>query len=803
MLVSFNWLKDFVDIDLSPGELGKILTMAGLELEGLEPVGEPISNIVVGKILAIEPHPGADRLSVCKVDSGSEKLSVVCGATNMKEGDKVPLALPGAMLPGGSIKKTKIRGVESTGMLLAEDELGLTDDHSGIMILNRDLPQGADLYDCLPLEDWVLDLSITPNRPDWASVLGIAREVAAITKKQLKVPEIEFQEKGPPIEELCSLDIKDDQGCPRYSAGIIRGVKIGPSPFWMRYRLHLCGIRSINNIVDVTNYILLELGQPLHSFDLQRVRDHKIIVRRAEQGERFTTLDGETRTLGSETLMICDGKRAVALAGIMGGLNSEIFEGTEDVLLESAFFDPVTIRRGSKRLGLSTEASYRFERGTDIDGVITAQKRALSLMEALAGGEIARGILDNYPSPYRPEPIPLRVERTNRILGTKISCQDMQGYLQDLGMTVEKADEDELKVFPPSFRVDVSREADLIEEVARLEGYENIPVTYPSIRPNDEKELPELVLRDRIRGIMKGAGFSEIITYSFISPESADILEAAEDSELRSFVKIINPLTVDQSVMRTSLVPGMLSTVRTNVFHDEKSLRLFEWGKIFIGRKGEPQPLEKTMLAAVISGAVKEKTWYDNERLSDYYDIKGAAEALLEDLGIEDVSFRRQARFPGYDENDSAAICSGDKVIGKIGKVSYNALKAYEIEKEPVLLFEIDIPALMEYMPDKVTFRPFARFPAVYRDLSIIVGREVEGAAILDIIRNAGKTLVESVKIFDVYQGKNLDPSKKALAFRVCYRSERGTLDGSEVNSLHEKIIEEIRKETGGTLKEG
>ncbi|MBW2217813.1 MAG: phenylalanine--tRNA ligase subunit beta, partial [Deltaproteobacteria bacterium] len=483
----------------------------------------------------------------------------------------------------------------------------------------------------------------------------------------------------------------------------------------------MSGIRSINNIVDVTNYVLMEMGQPLHAFDYNRLRENRIEVRRAKEGETFSTLDGESRTLNSEVLMICDGERPVALAGIMGGLNSEIFEGTKDVLLESAFFDPVTIRRGSKRLGLSTEASYRFERGADIEGVKTALNRAMSLISDLAGGRVASGIIDNYPETYCPPEIKLRVDKTNRVLGTTLSKDIISGHLKALEMDVRDVDENELTIKPPSFRVDIAREADLIEEVARLFGYENIPVTYPSIRPDRVGEAPELVLRDQIRSIMVGLGFTEIITYSFISPDSADILGAEEKSPLRSFVHLLNPLTVDQSVMRTSLIPGILSTVSNNVSHDEKDLKLFEWGKVFFQREDDQQPDEKIFLTAVMTGLYKQKTWYGEERSVDFFDIKGAVEALLKGLALEEITFQNAAGMQGYDpELISSVYCAGS-LIGWVGKLASKVTEAYDLGKENTYVFEFDITALSKQVSGKRKFQPFARFPAVYRDISLLV----------------------------------------------------------------------------------
>ncbi|MEE4353665.1 MAG: phenylalanine--tRNA ligase subunit beta [Desulfatiglans sp.] len=804
MKVSLNWLRDYVDIDMSPDDLGHALTMTGLEVEKIERVGGSLDKVIVARISKIEPHPAAEKLSICHMDIGSENVPVVCGAPNVKEGCLVPLALPGARLEDGTvIKESRIRGEDSKGMILAEDEMGLTDDHTGIMILPHDLMPGDSLSKALSLPDWVFDLDLTPNRPDCASVVGVAREIAAVTGKTLKWAKIELAESGPSIGKLTSVTIDDPVGCPRYSAGVILEIEIGPSPFWMRYRLYQSGIRSINNIVDVTNYVMLELGQPLHAFDYDRLRENRIVVRRAHEGEVFTTLDGKTHTLNSETLMICDGQRPVALAGIMGGLNSEIFEGTRSVLMESAFFDPMCIRRTSKGLGLSTEASYRFERGDDIGGVTKGLKRSLGLINQLAGGEVASGVVDNYPVPYVPPMIDLRVDKTNRFLGTHLSKEMMAGHLRALEMKVRDKGENILEVEPPSFRVDIAREVDLIEEVARLTGFDNIPVTQPKVRPTERAEQAELGLRNRIKEIMVGLGFTETITFSFVSPASVDILGVADKSTLRSFVNIVNPLSIEESVLRTSLIPGIISTIRNNILIDEKELKVFEWGKAFIRKEGRELPLEQSYLVALMSGPFQPQTWYQKERPVDFYDIKGAAEVLLKSLWFEDIAFEKISDMPGYDSDLVSHIKCGGCPVGQVGRVSSKVLAAYDIENRDTYVLEIDIEALMKIIPREKKFRQVTRFPAVHRDISLLVDRGVESGKIMDIIKQEGGELLDSVRIFDIYEGDKIDPSEKSLAFRICYRSEKRTLDGGEINDLHEKIIDRIRQESGGRLREG
>ncbi len=800
MKVTLNWLKEFVKIKCSPQRLAELLTMAGLEVEGLERVGDNFQGVVAAKILEVEPHPTASHLKICRVETGKGLVSVVCGAPNATRGVVAPLAPPGARIAGGQeVTVQEIRGILSEGMLLAEDELGLTDDHSGIMELPQDTPPGTPLEEVIPLADWVFEIGLTPNRPDCASLIGVAREVASITKGQVFFPQIRVAEEGPPIHTLTSVTVLDSQGCPRYAARVIQGVSLGPSPFWLRYRLHLCGIRGINNVVDVTNYVLLEMGQPLHAFDLHRLREQRIVVKRAEEGMTFTTLDGQTHRLGSHVLLIWDGERPVALAGIMGGLNSEIYQGTEAVLLESAYFDPVTIRRGARSLGLSTESSYRFERGIDIEGVTRAMDRAAALILELAGGTAARGIIDVYPKKFVPPKIQLRTSRVNKILGTRLSGRNIKARLEGLGMEVSEQRRGVYQVVPPSYRVDIQREADLIEEVARMAGYQKIPVTTPSIRSSEAGEAREDLLRDQVREIMVGMGFTEVITYSFISPD-AEVGLNTNRSDL--LVKILNPLTREQSVMRTSLVPGLLNTVKNNLARGEQGIKIFEWGKTFFKTQGE-LPDERYSMAACISGLHRPKTWFEKERHVDFYDLKGTVEVLLESLGIPSFRVVKGIDHPFYQYDISARILSGTHPIGDMGKVSLDLLNAYEIEEKETYLLELDIAALLEVFPESRRFKQLPKYPAVYRDMSLVLSKEVESAKVIEVIRDVGGELVEWVDIFDLYEGGKLAPNEKALAFRVCYRSHEGTLEGEFVNRLHESIIKAIERRTGGRLREG
>lgn len=804
MRINLNWLKDFINIDLPPEELAELLTMNSLEVETIEPQGQGLRHIVAAKILDVRPHPNADRLSLCVVDTGDREVPVVCGAPNVEVGILSPLALPGTKLPNGMVmEETRIRGQQSVGMLLAEDEMGLTDDHTGIVVLPSDTEPGTPIPSVMPVEDWVLEIGITPNRPDCTSVIGVAREIAALTGQKLRQPAVEIVEDYPAaIQDLAGVTVEDPIGCPRYSAGMICDIEMKPSPFWMRYRLHLCGMRGISNVVDITNYVLFEMGQPLHAFDYDRLQENRIVVRRAHEGEHFTTLDGKTHDLSPDHLMICDGRRSVGLAGIMGGLNSEIFAGSKNVLIESAYFDPITIRRGSKQLNLMTEASYRFERGIDVENCTTALKRALHLMARYAGGKIARGLIDIYSAPYQPKTIDLRLDKTNAFLGLELSRDRVAGYLEGLELGVEKIDQNTLRVSPPAFRVDLTREADLMEEVARLEGYERIPVTSPHVRPYVESETPLLFMSDRPRDIMAGMGFEEILSYGFISPESIDLLGAEENSELRSFVRLLNPLTIDQSVMRTSLVPGLLGTVKTNIAHGEEDLRLFEWGNVFIKQEGEELPLEKPFLAAVMAGCAEPKTWYTAERRLDFFDIKGVMETLLKGLQVKDVQFKRGDMPPYYHVETSAVLDLDGSIIGHIGKIAKEVIERFEIKSDNVYLFEVGMEPLLGRTLKTPVFEAISKFPVAYRDISLVLKKDVESASIREIIAQAGGELIETVDFYDIFEGGKFDASERAMTFRICYRSKEETLDGREVNRLHESIINRIQEKTGGRLRE-
>ncbi len=808
MRISLDWLKDYVDPNLSIKELVEGLTMLGLEVEDVEEYGQHLQGVVVASIKEVREHPNADRLKVCIAEAGGREYQIVCGAPNLREGMFSALALPGARLPNGmEIKETKIRGVTSCGMIAAEDELGLTDDHSGIIELEAGLETGIPLEELEGIRDTVLEISITPNRGDCNCVLGIAREVGLLCNRPVRTPSYEMVEEADPVEKWARIDIEDPEGCPRYVAGMIDGAEIKPSPFWIRYRIHKSGMRGINNIVDVTNYVMLELGQPLHAFDYHRLKDGKIIVKRARGGEIFKTLDGQVRELSEEVLLICDGEGAVAIAGIMGGLNSEISPSTKTILLESAFFDPVTIRRGSKYLGLQTEASFRFERCIDIQNVDNALKRALSLMRTLSGGRILKGILDVYPKRYKAYTISLSLKRARDFIGIPLNQEEAKDIFQRLGMAVEVETEDKISVTPPSFRPDVKIPEDLMEEIARVVGYENVQVTFPRISSQKSWGIHKRGFWRLVSEIMVGLGFQEVITYSFISPSYLELFKVPQEdsspgSELRRIVRLKNPISIEQSVMRTSLLPGALGAAKYNLFQGLSGFRLFELGEVFFQKEGEDLPEEKMMLCALMTQPYSRDTWYAKGRDLDIWDIKGVAEALLGALSIRPIGFRKGS-YPGYDPSLCVEALKDDRVLLRFGRVEKDILEEYDLkERGDIFVLEGDMDSIREAMPSFVKFMGLPRYPSVIRDISIVVEKRKEAGKIIDEIYRSGKGLVESVHIFDLYEGEKVGEDKKALGFRITFRSPERTLDGQEINQLMGEIIGGLEEKFLAKLRE-
>jgi phenylalanyl-tRNA synthetase beta chain len=803
MKVSLSWLRDYVTIDVDIVKLAEALTMAGLEVESLVDRYAYLDRVVVGRIVEIAPEPYAETLSLCRVDAGNGIRPVVCGATNIKEGDLVPLALPGAQLPSGqTIEAGRIRGHASEGMLCSEAELALGMDSSGILLLPETAKPGLGVAVVLGLSDTIIEFDLTPNRSDCLSVIGIAREVSAILKVPLRYPEVKLPPGETLIEELSSVTIEAPDYCPRYAARVVTGLNVGPSPFWLQDRLHSVGLRAINNVVDVTNFVLMEMGQPLHAFDFDRLAEHRIVVKTAQEGQSFTTLDGAERTLGSDMLMICDGKRPVALAGIMGGLESEIEDETTRVLIESAYFNPITTRRTAKRLGLNTESSHRFERGVDPVGVRTALDRAAQLIVELAGGKLAEGIIDVYPRPMQEGVIELSVKRTNRLLGTRLSQNEVGAYLKSVELDVEPLDEDRLRVVPPTFRVDITRPEDLMEEVARLRGYDRIPTTHPVSHVVAGKPDKKLRVRDRVWQLLAGCGFSEIVTYSFIRRDACDQLLLHDQDPRRPMVSILNPLTEDQAVMRSSLLPGLLATMYINSKQRKEDLRIFELGKVFLYTAPDQLPEEIEMISGLWTGAREERTWHFEESEVDFYDIKGVVEALCAGLNMTGVRFASLTGtdFPYLRPGHAAQIQAGNERLGALGELSGEVLRNFGL-KQAAYCFDLNLDRIVDYVSEEKHAKTLARFPATERDMALILSNRVEAGALLDFIEAMGQVLVERVEIFDVYTGSPIPEGKKSIALRFTYRSSERSLTDDEVNTIHDTVTRKVLKEFSAQLR--
>ena len=802
MKVSLSWLKTYVPINMTVSDLADALTMAGLEVDAVEDRYAYLDSVVVGRIIGISPHPNADRLKLCAVDDGSGTLTVVCGAPNAAEGLNVPLARVGTCLPNGiRLEKSVIRGQASEGMLCSETELELGLDGSGLMVLDSRLSAGTPLKAALDLEDTVLEIGLTPNRPDCLSMIGVAREIAAIQGVAMTPPEIALPEATGDIDQLAAVTIEAPDHCPRYAARLVEAVTVAPSPFWLQQRLRSVGIRPINNLVDVTNFVMLETGQPLHAFDFDQLAGHRIVVRTAADGEPFTTLDQKERRLTDQMLMICDGEKPVAVGGVMGGLNSEIEATTTRVLIESACFDPVSIRRTSKALGLSTDASHRFERGVDPGGTCFALNRAAALMAELGCGRLVDGIIDADYRAGGPPTIRLSARQTNAVLGTRIERTTMAQLLERVAFDVADDGEDGLTVNVPSFRVDVSRPQDLMEEIARLSGYDDIPTTFPALPSRGIVPSAQRVLRNQVKSILAGFGFSEAINYSFIGADACDRIRLDADHPLRRHVALLNPISEEQSVMRTTLVPGMLEASQRNIARQQTTLRLFEIGKVFLPQAGDSLPIEKEMLVGLWTGAGMRPAWHTPERTLDFYDIKGIVEGLALSLGIGELRFwaLKDGRCRYLRAGHGADVLAGDTALGVVGEVDGTVVTNYNL-RQPAFIFELDMGVLAERLPEGRQMTPIPRFPATARDVTLIVDQDLESGRMLEWVKTADQQLIETAYLFDVFTGDPIPAGKKSISFRVIYRSAERTLEDETVNTIHRQLTGQLIGEFGAAL---
>jgi len=800
MKVTYNWLKEYVDFDWSVEELAERITMLGVEVEGIEQTGGAFEGIVVGEVIVRDQHPNADKLSLCKVNDGTRELQIVCGATNFQAGDKVALATVGTDMPVEegekpfTIKEGRIRGETSQGMMCSGSELRLNEDHDGILILPKDATVGQSFGEHMACaeKDTVFDLEVTPNRPDLNGVIGLAREIAALTGNGLKMPPADLPETGPKVSESVAVEIKDAELCPRYNARVILGVNVGPSPAWLSSRLEQVGIRPINNVVDATNYAMMETGQPLHAFDLNLLAEvegrRTVVVRRASAGEKFTTLDEEEHELSADNLLIADCEKGIALAGVMGGLNTEIQNETQDVLLETAYFNPQNIRATSKGLGLHTDASYRFERGADMGCVDWVGRRAAKLITEVAGGELLSGNVDEFPGQPEAREITLRHGRTNALLGIVIEPAKAVEYLQGLDLELLSQDEVSATFRIPTWRVDLKREVDLIEEVCRVHGVDQIPASPPRgcIGGNDFDGQHDSI--GQVRNILTGLGIDEAQGQTLISDESALLVS-------EELVRLEYPLASDMNVLRPSLLPGLLDSLRNNLTRQNQSVRLFEVGRTFA-----MGPVETRCVALLLTGARNASFWQGEDAKVDVNDLKGVVEGLLESLGVYGVEFVRREEADSL-FLESAELRMGKQTIGQMGQFLPVLGKRYEA-REAVYLAEINLDALLHRRTINKSFKSLPQFPASERDVAMLVDESVTHSDVLGVIKNIKPANLVDTQLFDVFRGKNVPEGKKSLAYSFTYRSAEKTLKDKEVNSAHEQLIAAFKQELSATIRD-
>jgi phenylalanyl-tRNA synthetase beta chain len=798
MKIPLNWLKDYVDINVPVDELAHQMTMLGLEIEAVENTGEEIQKVYIGQIISIEPHPDADKLVVCKTDvGGKEPLQIVCGAKNMKEGDKVPTAIIGATLPSGfQIGKRKMRGVASQGMMCAAQELGLTSDSEGLLILDEDAPIGADAKDILGLNETIIEIEVIPNRGDWASMIGVARELAARYETPLRIPEVHLEESGKAAEDRASITIDNVDLCPRYAGRILRNVKVGPAPEWLQKRLIDAGQRPINNIVDITNFVLLETGHPLHAFDYDKLAENRVVVRTARAGETITTLDGEERKLSPEMLVIADAERPQAVAGVMGGADSEVGEGTTTILLESAIFDPISIRRTSRALNLITEASQHFQRGADHEMCIQAVNRAAALMHELANAEIAPGILDAYPAPRPAASVAMRYARCEQLLGAEITPEQQRSYLKRLGLEASEEDANTCQVTVPPWRQDIRIEAHLVEEVGRLHGFENIVSALPRVRPTEQLIAPKEKKVRELRQFLAGQGMAEFYNWTFSCPD--DVKKTGLPEAFLDMVFLANPLSEKQAAMRRSLAPGLLDNTRYNAHRGVRSIAAFELGPIYEPADGKELPDQRLHLGLVFMGLRDRKHWSQAEEHTDFYDLKGAVEGVCTFLGA-DPAFKA-TQLGVLQGGQAAEISVGEKSLGWMGKVRASVLRDWEIEHD-VYLAELDLDVLLSAKFDVPQFQSIPEFPPALRDLAVLVNADVPAGDLLETVRKTGGKSLKKVDVFDIYRGKPVPDGKKSVALSLTFQSQEQTLTDKQTQKHINKILNKLQRNFQAELR--
>lgn len=808
MRASYKWLKDYVDFDLTPEALADKLTMAGVPVETIEYLGEGIENVVTGKLLSVTPHPHADKLVVCKTDIGKEVVSIVTGATNVREGQIVPVALPGSKLPiGKEIQKAMLRGVESHGMLCSAEELGMdakllsAEARDGIFILPADTTVGEDIHAVLGLDDVALEFELTANRADCFSMLGLAREIAVLTGGALRKPMLNLRESGSGRTiNMISVTIDEPELCARFTSRVLENVRVGPSPVWMQRRLRAAGMRPINNVVDVTNYVMLELGQPMHAYDYNLLARHSIAVRRAQPGEKLTTLDGVKRDLTTDMLVIADAVQAVGVAGVMGGLVTEVTNNTQTVLLEAAAFHPVSIRRTARALGLRSEASGRFERGVDVTNVVRALDRAAKLLEDMGACAVCPTVTDNYPRVDFPRQIEFSPAYINAYLGTDISKETMLTILERLEFEIDDRGES-VVVVVPSWRGDVSRSADISEEIARVVGFEAIDATTPFGSMEQGRQSYSQTIRDSVQDSLTGMGFDEIISLSFTHPATMDKLNVPADSHLRNLIPVMNPITDEFPVLRTTLLGGLLDAVNLNLSRKNEDLKLYEMGSVYLP---ESLPLtilpkEPVRLAGVMLGRRNPQAWCQSREVVDFYDAKGAVEELLSLLGIADYSVKageHYAMHPGK----TAIFSREGATLATVGEIHPKVLDAFGINRK-VYVFDADMDAIVEQAALIGKYTSLPRFPAINRDLAVVLDANIPAATVEKEIAASGGTLLKDIRLFDVYAGEQVQAGMRSLAFSLLFRANDRTLTDEEVEIHCRAIVSRLETELAAKLR--
>lgn len=818
MRVSYEWLKEMVDVPEDPQELVAEFVRTGTEVEAVEKVGADLAHVVTGQVISKEQHPDSDHLWLCQVSVGDKNvdadgnpapLQIVCGAQNFEQGDKIVVAMVGAVLPGGfEIKRSKLRGVDSCGMNCSARELGLSDDHSGIMILPEDAPVGMDFTDYRGMSDTVIDCEMTPNRPDCLSMCGVAVEVSAMLDEDthFDLPKIQ-REEGTPTADLVDVTIDDPELCPRYTARVVRGVKIGPSPDWLAKRVVASGARAINNVVDVTNYVMFLTGQPLHAFDLGKLSEvdgkRHIVVRAAREGEVLTTLDGQERKLTPENTVISDGyERAVALAGVMGGANSEIDETTVDVLLESAAFNSGNVSRTSRVLDLMSESSIRFERVVDANGCATVSDIAAALFESCCGATVCPGMVDVYPAVIAAPKMTFRPARARLIGGAPIADDFMDTRLTRLGCTVERTSDDAWTVTAPTNRPDLTREIDLIEEVVRLYGEGDIEPTLPAARNHAGGLTPEQQRLRLIGQTMRACGLSETSTYCFADPRDLERLGMSDEGKGIP-VQIIRPLVADQSEMRRDLIPGLLRAVAYNKDHGVSNVALYEVGRVLYGRKNRSVPDEPTYVAGVLSGCWNDDGWNAKYPKLDFFDAKGVVEQLLDALRITKVRYKvaDPEQYGWLQPGRAAEVLAQGELLGWVGNIHPNSLKNFGVD-DAVVAFELSVDALQRLAQKQLPYQDVPTLPGVDVDLALVVDESVTYETLVQRITSAGGKLLRDVRLFDVYRDPiRVGKGKKSMAFSLTYRADDHTLTSEEVEKAHGKLVTKVMRSTGGEVR--